>query len=409
MPNINNCMTTDIVIIGGGIAGLMLQNKLNFLGYSTLLLEHDSLGSGQTAKSQGIIHGGIKYALLGQITEAANAVSLMPDRWQSFFNNEQNSDALDLTNTRILSKHHILWNNGDLKNRLKQILMQKSLSSTGHALQKTKYPDVFKNNNFKGNVYQINETVVDVFSLLENLSKPHKNKIIKIDKNSLKIFLNNKKEINNITFNHHGDIFNIAAKQYIFTAGSNNQIILDLVSHLPKMQLRPLHMVLAKFPEPNILYGHYVGNGILPQLTVTTHKNHDGEYIWYIGGKIAETGIYLSQEQQIIQAKVEINNIFPWLDTSQWQWVTTLVNRAEPLQANNIKPDHALVSHNKNAIVAWPTKLTITPIMVDNTITLLNKNNITPQFKQIDIKDFNLTTAEVVTPFWEELFITEPT
>lgn len=407
MSNINNCITTDIVIVGGGIAGLMLLNKLNNLGYSALLLEHDSLGSGQTAKSQGIIHGGIKYALLGQVTEAANAVSAMPERWQKYFNNVQNTDALNLENTKILSRHHILWNKGDIKNRLKQILMQKSLSSTGHALQKSKYPDIFKNSIFKGNVYQINETVVDVFSLLENLSAPHRDKIIKIDKNSLNIFLNNKHDINNITFNHYGDIFNIAAQQYIFTAGSNNKIILDLISHLPKMQLRPLHMVLAKFPEPNLLYGHYVGQGILPQLTITTHKNHDGEYIWYIGGKIAETGIYLSEEQQIVQAKVEINNIFPWLDTSHWHWATTTVDRAEPFQSNNIKPDHGLVSGNKNAIVAWPTKLTITPIMVDNTIALLNKNNILPQFKQIDIKDFNLNTAKVVTPFWENLFTKE--
>lgn len=407
MPNINNCITTDIVIVGGGIAGLMLQNKLDSIGYSTLLLEQDKLGAGQTAKSQGIIHGGIKYALLGQVTDAAHALASMPDRWQQYFNNT-NLDKLDLSETQILSKHHILWNNGDIRNRLKQVLMQKSLSSTGCALEKIKYPDIFKHQNFKGNVYQINETVVDVYSLLDNLSKPHKNKIIKIDQDSLKIFLNNKKEINNITFNQNGDIFNIAAQQYIFTAGSNNQIILDLIPHLPKMQLRPLHMVLAKFPEPNILYGHYVGNGILPQLTITTHKSHDGEYIWYIGGKIAETGIYLNSKQQIVQAKVEINNVFPWLDTSHWQWATTTANRAEPLQTNNIRPDTALVTSNKNATVAWPTKLAMTPIMVDNTVHSLLTNNIKPQFKQTDINDYNLQSATIVEPFWEELFVEEP-
>lgn len=47
----------DVVVIGGGIAGLWLFRTLSTLGYQTLLLERDSLGGGQTIKSQGIVHG----------------------------------------------------------------------------------------------------------------------------------------------------------------------------------------------------------------------------------------------------------------------------------------------------------------------------------------------------------------
>jgi glycine/D-amino acid oxidase-like deaminating enzyme len=401
MHTINNSLITDIVIIGGGIAGLMLQNKLNALGYSSLLLEQNSLGSGQTIKSQGIIHGGIKYALLGQINEAARAISGLPKIWQDYFNN---TSDIDLSATKIIANHHDLWNNGELKNRLKQVLMQKSLSSEGVALNREDYPEIFKTDKFRGSIHRINETVVDTYSLLENLAKNHQNKIIKIDQDSLKIILDNNKHINHLAFTHANQIYYVSAEQYIFTAGQNNKLILESLPNFPSMQLRPLHMVLAKFKEPHVLYGHYVGHGLLPQLTITTHYAKDGDHVWYIGGKLAETGIYLNADQQILQAKVEIKNIFPWLDTKDWEWTTLKVNRAEPLQAGNIRPDHSYCAFSKNAGVAWPIKLTMTPLLIDDIVKNLHKKSIYPKYPQLNNYDFNLSAAKIATPAWEELF-----
>ena len=56
-------LSTDILIVGGGIAGLWLNARLRRAGYATVLVESASLGGGQSVKSQGIIHGGAKYAL----------------------------------------------------------------------------------------------------------------------------------------------------------------------------------------------------------------------------------------------------------------------------------------------------------------------------------------------------------
>lgn len=407
-----NNLQTDIAIIGGGIAGLMLQQRLNNLGYSTLLLEQKELGSGQTCKAQGILHGGIKYALLGQITEASAAISEQPKIWKNYFNKAANFDStnkqnhIDLSHTKILSDHHDLWNNGDLQNKLKQIIMQKALSSHGKTLEQSDlgYPSIFKHKKFKGNIYRIDETVVDMFSLLEELAKPLQNKIIKIDQHSLNIHLDANNAITSISFEQSSKPYNIEAVQYIFTCGENNQAILDLIPDLPKMQSRPLHMVLAKFPEPNILFGHYIGKSMLPQLTVTTHYTQDGEYVWYIGGAIAETGIYLDRQQQIVQAKVEISNIFPWLDTEHWQWSSFLINRAEPIQHNNKRPDHACFSSCNNAIVAWPIKMTLAPMLADKIIDHFKTNNIISHYKQIDINNCNLKTAVIAKPVWEELF-----
>ena len=72
--------STDIVIFGGGIAGLWMLNCLRNQGYQAILLETDKLGSGQTLASQGIIHGGLKYALNGALGGAANIISDMPAR-----------------------------------------------------------------------------------------------------------------------------------------------------------------------------------------------------------------------------------------------------------------------------------------------------------------------------------------
>ena len=64
MPS--NTVKVDTVIAGGGIAGLWLLNVLRSKGYSAVLLEAGSLGGAQTLSSQGIIHGGMKYALGGR-------------------------------------------------------------------------------------------------------------------------------------------------------------------------------------------------------------------------------------------------------------------------------------------------------------------------------------------------------
>ena len=71
---------TDIAILGGGIAGLWLLNLLAKRGYSVLLIEKEALGSGQTIASQGMIHGGIKYALGGFLSDASETISAMPAR-----------------------------------------------------------------------------------------------------------------------------------------------------------------------------------------------------------------------------------------------------------------------------------------------------------------------------------------
>lgn len=72
--------TVDVVIIGAGVAGLWLALRLERAGRSVALLEAHAAGAGQTAASQGIIHGGTKYALTNRLTGASESIRAMPAR-----------------------------------------------------------------------------------------------------------------------------------------------------------------------------------------------------------------------------------------------------------------------------------------------------------------------------------------
>ena len=93
----------DLIIVGGGIAGLWLLNRATQEGYSALLLEKNSLGGGQTVRSQGIIHGGTKYALNGVLTQASNTIKEMPQRWRDCL---AGNGEIDLSAAKILSEAH---------------------------------------------------------------------------------------------------------------------------------------------------------------------------------------------------------------------------------------------------------------------------------------------------------------
>ncbi|MDP6360798.1 MAG: FAD-dependent oxidoreductase, partial [Planctomycetota bacterium] len=72
----------DVLIIGGGGAGLWLLDELTRANYEALLIECAALGTGQTVGTQGIIHGGLKYTLGGMLTGSAKAIRDMPALWR---------------------------------------------------------------------------------------------------------------------------------------------------------------------------------------------------------------------------------------------------------------------------------------------------------------------------------------
>ena len=82
----------DVIVLGGGIAGLWIGNRLRQAGYNLIVIEKEKLGAGQTLAAQGMIHGGQKYVLQGIVTPHATAAARMPQRWQACFMGEGDVD-----------------------------------------------------------------------------------------------------------------------------------------------------------------------------------------------------------------------------------------------------------------------------------------------------------------------------
>ena len=51
----------DLLVLGGGITGAALAYEASSRGYETLLLEQNDFGSGTSAATGKLIHGGIRY------------------------------------------------------------------------------------------------------------------------------------------------------------------------------------------------------------------------------------------------------------------------------------------------------------------------------------------------------------
>ncbi len=391
----------DVVIIGGGIAGLWLLNRLRQSGYSAILLESQALGGGQTHKAQGIIHGGMKYALQGVLTQDAKAISDMPAYWLRCL---EGKGDINLTRVPILSKAHYLWSPSKFTSKLTGFLAGATLASKVEALPKEAYPAVFQSPQFKGEVFSLNELVIDVPVLVRELVKDNQDAIYQIEPVCQdELFIDKQGRLANITVYSSGKPIEIAAQYFVFTAGAGNEMILNKLrpSHVTA-QRRPLHMVLVKTPFDYPLYAHCLGLGSRPRITITTHKAQDGSSIWYLGGLLAEEGVKRDSQSQIKAAQKELTNLFPWLDFKEAEWATFFIDRAEPAQKDGLKPESTYFTAIQNMLVGWPTKLALAPKLADDILTHLKNQDLTP--KWFDNRELRaLPMPPLARPIWDEL------
>ena len=363
-------ISSDIIIIGAGIAGLWLHHRLNDLGYHAILIERQGIGGGQTLSSQGIIHGGAKYTLNGILSNAASAIADMPKRWLDCL---EGNGEIDLSHTKLLSQHQLMWSTQSLSSKLTSFLSSKALNGKIQPLKKEQYPNFFQQKEFKGNLYQLNEPVLDVPSLVKNLSTKWQHRILCTADN----YHFNYDDTGNVKTLTIAKQCEIHAKEFILTSGEGTEGLLkDLSIGTPRMQRRPLQMVLAKGENLPALYAHCVGASTKPIATISTHTHSDGDKIWYIGGNIAEDGANRNSEDLIRHTINVFNKILPWVDLSHVDWTTHNVNRAEPAQKDLLRPDTAFLAHHNNLHIGWPTKLALTPDLSDKLINALAKRNI---------------------------------
>ena len=386
----DNGPNADIIIIGGGIAGLWLHVHLNDLGYSCLLIERDALGGGQTLASQGMIHGGIKYTLAGATTGASEAIADMPDLWRACLRGE---GPVDLRHASLLSGDYFMFSDGSATSKLTGFFGSRALRGRVTAVPPGERPPALDHEGFRGNVYRLQDIVLDAVSLVTALRDQYPDRICRAD--VVPDMAGNRLEGLTTACGQ-----TLTARHYLLCAGAGNEALLDAMKMTSvSTQRRPLKQVYvasAKLPD---LYAHAVSlrAGSKPRMTITTHHRDDGMPVWYLGGAIAEDGAAMGDEALIARTRTELGALFPWLDLGDARYALLPIDRAEPGQAEKQRPDTPFAKRVGNIQVCWPTKLTLTPALANDVIRQLD-----PEPTGALVLP-NLPQPDIAPPPWETL------
>jgi glycine/D-amino acid oxidase-like deaminating enzyme len=375
----------DIIVFGGGVAGLWLANTLKRAGYNVILIEKEKLGAGQTLASQGMIHGGQKYVLQGAATRQAANIAKMPERWDSSF---EGWGEIDLTAVKFLSQAQIMWPAGALLAAPAVLAAAKLVNAETKKLKKDDFPEVLRaRKKFKGPVYELPEKVLDVRSLIQALAKPLKGRLLK--GTVTEVLPDGQVAVNGKALH---------AQLLIFTAGTGNEEAFRLLKVQKKhTQRRPLRQIMVrKLDEP--IFGHGITGSPKPRVTVTSHPLEGGGYVWYLGGAVAETSAGLEEEQALLFARKEMTEIFPEIDWSEREWASWYGDRAEPFDESGELPPGPFIHQRGRILVGWPTKLTFAPALSDHVFDWLKDKDIRPQLKT---KPPDFPTADIGSYPWE--------
>jgi glycine/D-amino acid oxidase-like deaminating enzyme len=390
---------TDIAIIGGGIAGLWTLNQLRTKGYSAILFEQEALGSYQTMGSQGMIHGGIKYALAGALSGGSEAISNMPEVWRSCLRGE---GKVDLRASKVLSKDFYLWSSSTLQSRLTSFFASKMLRGRVDKLAAPEYPVPFRNPGFRGQVYRLVDLVLDMPSLVQTLARQQEEVIFNIDWSVTRL------EQRDARASIVLPELRICAQRLLLTAGTGNEALLaQLGSPGPAMQRRPLQQVLVKHHYRESLYAHCMGGNASPRLTISSHRTSHDEPVWYLGGDLATEGTDDPPELLISKARRELGELLPWIDFGETEWCTIKLDRAEPRQAGLLRPDQSFVGKSAgltNVLTAWPTKLTLCPHLADEIEHSLVADGVLPKHRPDLAPLGSLGKPGIAPTSWDTLF-----
>ena len=398
----NLTYSTNIVILGGGIAGLWLLNRLQSEGHDPILFEKNAVGGKQTLASQGIIHGGLKYALNGVLGKDSQNIANMPNRWRLCLDGK---GEVDLSGVKLLDENYYMWSDGGLRGRLKSYLGSKSLRGRVDIVSKENYPTFFRESSAKGVLYKLPDFVLDTKSVLQKLLSVHHERIFSLENCEYEFRYEEKASKQELQILIQNKTITIEADLFIFCAGEGNRELINKAKlNTVKSQTRPLHMVYLSNSNLPKVYVHYIGNNfnLNPLVTVTSHETEDGQVVWYLGGDIAELGVEKSKTEQIEAAEKLLLKIFPWVNLSGSNWESFLINRSEAQMRGGFRPDSAIIKEEKNILVAWPTKFTLVPSLADQVLARVANMERSYLEKTVPLNELQslFLTPSLATNYW---------
>ncbi|MBX3359152.1 MAG: FAD-dependent oxidoreductase [Phycisphaeraceae bacterium] len=380
----------DVVILGGGVAGLWTACRLHAAGYLIAVVEAAALGSRQTIASQGIIHGGVKYALTGAASRASQAIAAMPEIWRECL---AGRGEVDLSETQVLRDHQHLWTTASIASKFAGLAASKVIRTEVSRVDPKDRPAALAAAPGSVSVYRVDEPVLDPRSLVRNLADRFGGALLLGDSAADGLFGESTDGSVRVNVRAAGDgqrRLVLAPRHIILAAGEANARLareLDAAGPATRhaeapdlMQTRPLHMVMVRSATLPLVYGHCIALSEKPRLTITSQKDSSGRAVWYVGGQLAEGGVALDRGALIAEAKKEIAACIGWIDVSNAEWATLRIDRAEGLTENGDRPDEPVVTPVGEAATAvWPTKLAFAPLVARRVCDLLAERGITPR------------------------------
>ncbi|HVX61290.1 MAG TPA: FAD-dependent oxidoreductase [Pirellulales bacterium] len=365
-------ITVDVAIFGGGVAGLWLLDELRRHGFSGVLLEAGDLGGGQTIASQGILHGGAKYALSGIANRAAQEVRDMPELWRDCLAGRCEPD---LSQTRVRSSHCYLWRTGSLASRLGMLGARVGLRVAPQRVEQADRPALLA--SCPGMVARLDEQVIAPADLLASFLQRNRESILKIDAECGLDFELSAAGVEAIQLLQPitGEPLILRPRRVVLTAGAGNSLLRERLG-LPTavMQRRPLHVALARGALP-FFSGHCI-DGAETRVTITADVDAAGRVVWQIGGRLAERGVSLDGAELIRFARAELLAVLPGLHLSEAEWASYRIDRAELASAGGRRPDTAQIIQEGNVTTAWPTKLVLAPKLAERIVSQLPPSSL---------------------------------
>jgi len=365
-------ISIDLLIFGGGVAGLWLLDEAVRAGHDALLLEKTALGAGQTIWSQGIIHGGVKYALDGIMNPSAQAIRDMPALWRACLAGELEPR---LAGVRVRSHHCYLWQTASLASRMGMMGARIGLRVAPIVLNRDERPSVLR--DCPGVVARLDEQVIDPASLLAELAARQADRIALYDADAAEFVPSGSGSGRGIRLRHpeSGTSLELMATTVVLAAGGGNPSLAERFG-LPhasgEMQIRPLHMALVRGKPDRLpeLYGHCVDGG-RTRVTITSAMDRFSRRVWQVGGEIAERGVKMSSEALRAFCAAELEAVLPGLDISKLEFGAYVAPRAERATRDGKRPEGCSFIASHGVIRAWPTKLALAPRLATDILASL--------------------------------------
>ena len=341
----------DVAIVGTGIAGLWVGNLLAQRGLSLAVCESGAIGGTQTVVSQGIVHGGLKYALGGQATRAAEAFATMPARWRACLAGE---GEIDLRGVPVNAEHMVLFA-PDATAKVRALFAGRLFRQCKRLDPKAKSPYL------RGFLAELDDFVIDVPALIRHLAEPLLPRLIPATVLPERLVAGPQ----GVAAIRTPDV-RIEARAFVFAAGSGNEALARRAGFAGvEMARRPLRQTSVRLRTRSQVFAHCLQGtfGSSPDMTITSHG-----HTLYIGGQVAEDGAERDDAEQKAVVAQMLKRMVPALDLDGVRFETHRLVRAEPAQRSG----ESFAMRHGNCILCWPLKLALAPRLGEAVATLLD-------------------------------------